>query len=202
MIDGPIDLVRRTRSLHLLSGMLIAVFVIAHIANHIAMFAGQATHIAWMDTLRPFYRNIVVEALLMASLAFQILSGLAMIWRTRSSRAGLIPWLQAISGIVLALFIANHVIAVWTGRIIFGLDTNYHFAAAGFHAGLAGFFVPYYFLGVCALFVHFACALTWRLKSRVIPVAVAALGTMLAGAFVAVMAVDPAIPAPYLETYQ
>jgi hypothetical protein len=103
--------------------------------------------------------------------------------------------------VILALFVLNHVGAVWAGRLVLGLDTNYHFAIAGFHAGYAAFFVPYYFLGVAALFLHIACALAWRLRDRAVPITVGALGIGLAAGFVNVMATDAAIPARYLEAY-
>ncbi|WDA39941.1 hypothetical protein [Erythrobacter sp. BLCC-B19] len=197
----PDDRNRRLRPLHLASGLAIALFVIAHIGNHLAMFAGQAAHIAAMEALRPFYRHPLAETLLMLALAFQLGTGLSMIWRTRrQQRQGLARW-QAISGVILALFILNHVGAVWAGRLLQGLDTNYHFAAAGFHAGYAGFFVPYYFLGVTAAFVHLACALGWRAKNRAIPLAISAAGMALAAGFVGVMASDPAIPPRYLESF-
>ena len=197
----PDDRNRSLRGLHLASGLLIALFVVLHIGNHLAMFAGQAAHIAAMESLRPFYRNLVAETLLMLALAFQLSTGLAMIWRTRGERrVGLARW-QAISGVVLALFILNHVGAVWGGRLLLGLDTNYHFAAAGMHAGYAGFFVPYYFLGVTALFVHAACALAWRVRGRAVPLAVGALGVALAAGFTGVMAADTAIPPRYLESF-
>jgi succinate dehydrogenase/fumarate reductase cytochrome b subunit len=197
----PDDRNRRLRGLHRASGTLIAVFAALHIGNHLAMFAGQAAHIAVMESLRPFYRNPLAEALLMLALAFQLSSGLAMIWRTRRERRqGLARW-QAISGAILALFILNHVGAVWGGRLLLGLDTNYHFAAAGMHAGYAAFFVPYYFLGVAALFIHIACALAWRVRGRAVPFAVSALGVALAAGFVGVMASDPVIPPRYLESY-
>ncbi|MBA4768500.1 MAG: hypothetical protein H2049_12835, partial [Porphyrobacter sp.] len=73
---------RSLRGLHLASGLLIAVFAVLHIGNHLAMFAGQAAHIAAMEALRPIYRNLLAETLLMLALAFQLSSGLAMIWRT------------------------------------------------------------------------------------------------------------------------
>lgn len=201
-MDASPDRNRRIRPLHLASGLLILIFLALHMANHLAMFAGQAAHIEMMSRVRPFYRNALVEPLLLSALVFQIGSGLAMIWRTRSSRTGYIPWLQAGSGIVLALFLLNHVIAVLAGRFTLGLDTNYHFAAAGFHAGLATFFVPYYFLGVASLFVHVACALSWHIRSRTIPLFVALGGIALAFGLVATMWGDPAIPDRYLETYR
>ncbi|MFM7403567.1 MAG: hypothetical protein ACKO1N_05600 [Erythrobacter sp.] len=190
-----------TRRLHLLSGALIGSFMALHIGNHIAMFGGQQAHIALMEALRPFYRNLLAETLLMLALAFQLGSGLTMIWRTRAERRQGLARSQAISGAVLALFIINHVGAVWAGRLLLGLDTNYHFAAAGFHAGLAAFFIPYYFAGVAALFIHAACALAWRVESRTLPRLVGALGIALAAGFVGVMASDPAIPPRYLESF-
>ena len=192
---------RRLRVLHLASGGLIAAFLLVHLANHLAMFAGQAAHIAVMEHVRPLYRNGVVEPLLMVALIFQIGTGLTMIWRTRTTRAGWLAWLQAGSGVVLALFLVNHVVSVWAGRLTLGLDTNYHFAAAGFHAGLSAFFAPYYLAGVAALFVHLACALAWRMRSRTIPALLAIGGIALAIGFVATMWSDPAIPQSYRDTY-
>lgn len=160
------DINRGLRPLHLVSGLLIGSFLVAHIANHIAMFWGAAAHIATMDAIRPFYRNVFAETVLMAALVFQLGSGLRLIWRRRKEPKSTLGKIQMASGIALALFIMNHVGAVWAGRLLFGLDTNYHFAAAGFHAGLAVFFIPYYFLGVCAFFAHAACALAWRMENK------------------------------------
>lgn len=200
-MSAPDDRNQRLRGLHLASGLLIALFVTAHMGNHLAMFAGQRAHIAVMEALRPIYRNPVAETLLMLALAFQFGSGLAMIWRTRAQkRQGPARW-QAISGLIIAVFVINHVGAVWSGRLLLGLDTNYHFAAAGFHAGYAGFFVPYYFLGVAALFIHAAAALAWRVRGRAVPMTVGALGIALAAGFVGVMASDPSIPPRYLESF-
>lgn len=200
-MGAPDDRNRALRSLHLASALLIALFLVLHIGNHLAMFAGQAAHIAAMEALRPFYRNPLAETLLMLALVFQLSSGLAMIWRTRAHRRPGLARGQAISGVVLALFILNHVGAVWGGRLLMGLDTNYHFAASGMHAGYAAFFVPYYFLGVAALFGHAACALAWRVRGRAVPLAVASLGIALAAGFVGVMASDTAIPPRYLESF-
>ena len=197
-----VDANRRIRPLHLGSGILIACFLVLHLSNHLAMFWGQELHIEVMGVLRPIYRQPFVEFLLMAALLFQLASGVVMIWRTRKQRKGTIGWIQAGSGILLLLFIANHVLVVWWGRLSLGLDTNYHFAAAGFHAGLAGFFIPYYFFGVAALFAHLACALRWRVKGLLGPALLAGTGMILAAGLVAVMAGDDDISPAYLDTYQ
>ena len=61
-------------------------------------------------------------------------------WR---ERRGLIAWAQAISGLYLAAFLLIHVSAVAVGRLALELDTDFRFAAAGFHVvGWPWFFAP------------------------------------------------------------
>ena len=180
-------------------------FLVLHLANRMAMFWGQAEHRSVMDTLRPMYRNPFVESLLMAALAFQIVSGLSMVVRGWKGRRGTLAWTQAFSGLALALFLINHVASVWGGRLALALDTNYWFAATGYHAGLAWFFVPYYSIGVGALFIHIACALAWRASGggrRAEIATTGGAGLILGAAFTTIMATDTAIPSPYLATYQ
>ncbi len=204
-MDTLTDPNRRLRFFHGLSAAVIGLFLLAHLANHVALFWGQAAHVEVMALLRPAYRNAFAETLLMAALIWQVGSGLAMVWRTGRARRGLVPWVQAISGVMLAAFIANHVSAVWLGRIALNLDTDIRFAAAGIHAGLAAFFVPYYALGVFALFNHLACAISWHIGGiarRLVPAAMLVFGALLAVGIVWQMAYAVQVPAEYLETYQ
>ena len=77
------------------------------------------------------------------------------------------PWLQAGSGAYLVFFFLNHVGAVLLGRGVLHLDTNFYFAAAGFHVPpFPFFFAPYYFLAVLALFTHLGCAFYWQLQLK------------------------------------
>jgi hypothetical protein len=83
-------------------------------------------------------------------------------WRRRR---GAVSWLQAGAGAYLGFFLLVHVGAVLYGRVSLSLDTNFYFAAAGFHVPpFPYFFAPYYFLGVAALFTHLGAAY-WRAKS-------------------------------------
>ena len=198
------------RRLHALSAVLIVAFVCLHIANHLAGLAGAATHIAFMEAARSVYRFRVVELTLLGCVAFQVVSGFTLVVRDWKQRHGFIPWLQAISGAYLSFFLVIHVGAVLFGRGMLNLDTNFYFAAAGFHvAPFQFFFAPYYFLGVVALFTHLGCAAYWHSQSpplaRVLVVALpSAVGVVvsllivlsLAGAFFPVE-----IPAEYKATY-
>ncbi len=188
------------RRLHRAGGALLAVFVTVHVANHLAALAGVDAHIRFMDAARRVYRQPVVEAVLLLCVVLQAASGLRMLWTGRRRR-GALPWLQAGSGAYIALFLAIHVGAVLAGRAS-GLDTNFHFAAAGLHVWpFALFFVPYYFLAVAALFMHLGCALR---RGRAVVAGFSAIGIVVAGLIVATLmgsVVPVDIPGRYLATF-
>lgn len=154
------------RSLHAISASVVASFAAVHIANHVAALGGIAMHIGFMEAARSVYRIRLVESVLLACVLFQAISGLWLIARGWRQRQGRVAWLQAISGAYLAFFLLVHVSAVLFGRLSLGLDTNFYFAAAGFHVQpFQYFFAPYYLLGVLALFTHLGCAMYWRATS-------------------------------------
>jgi succinate dehydrogenase/fumarate reductase cytochrome b subunit len=152
------------RKLHAMSAILVAAFLCLHITNHLAGLAGVATHIAFMESARSVYRFYPVELTLLVVIGFQMASGLTLAVRGWKDRRGLVPWLQALSGLYLVLFLLIHVGAIMYGRGILGLDTNFRYAAAGFHVPpWQWFFAPYYFLAVVSLFTHIGCAVYWNI---------------------------------------
>ncbi|MBL8514421.1 MAG: hypothetical protein JNJ55_10555 [Betaproteobacteria bacterium] len=199
------------RTLHKFSALVLASFLLLHIANHLASLHGIATHISIMESLRKVYRLPLVEAVLLACVVFQAGSGFMLVVRGWKQRSGKVAWLQAISGMFLAFFLLVHVSAVLAGRAIFNLDTNFYYAAAGLHVPpFAWFFVPYYFLAVAALFAHVGCALYWRnveASGRVAGVVlVLAISAGLATAALIVLSMagvfEPFnVPAEYKATY-
>lgn len=129
-------------------------------------------------------------------------------WRKRS---GLVAWLQAGSGIYLAMFMLFHISAVLFGRIALKLDTNFYYAAAGFVLmPYKLFFAPYYFFAVFALFTHLGCAAYWQVKARSPLVRRLAIGAPMGAGLVAALLINLAlagvlhpldIPAKYLLIY-
>lgn len=195
------------RAYHRTSAFVLAAFLLTHIANHLVGIHGQADHVAFMASLRPVYRYPVVEPVLLALFAWQVVSGLTLVARGWRERRGAVAWIQAASGLYLAVFLVIHVNSVLAGRAL-GLDTDFRFAAAGFHvSGWPWYFAPYYFTAVLAVFMHLGCALYWNLPApsgRSVMVAVSTAGAVaallivlsLAGAF---YPVD--VPPRYLATY-
>jgi succinate dehydrogenase/fumarate reductase cytochrome b subunit len=189
--------------LHRAAGAILGVFLAVHVANHLVGLAGVDAYVRFMESARHVYRQPAVEAVLLACVVLQAGSGLRMLQAGRQRRRGLLPWLQAASGAYIALFLAIHVSAVLVARSAGGLDTNFHFAAAGLHVWpYVLFFAPYYFLAVTALFVHLGCALAWRIRAgRMAAVGLASIvGIVAAGAIVAAL-LGAAVPREYLATF-
>jgi hypothetical protein len=146
------------KSYHYWTGLLLAVFILVHLANHLVALWGVPAHLATMAALRKVYRHPAVEAGLLLAVAGQIFSGLRLYWLSRKQPQR--PWaerIQIFSGLYLAFFLLVHTSAVLSGRALLGLDTNLYFAAAGINTfPFSLFFIPYYFLAVAAIFLHVA----------------------------------------------
>jgi hypothetical protein len=187
-------------------------FVLVHIGNHVVALDGPAAHIRAMEWLRTVYRAPILEAVLLASVIGQALSGTRLLWNGAAWRRRGVGRVQVVSGAYLALFILIHLSAIAWGRLVSGLDTNFYFAAAGLNiAPFPVFFVPYYFLAVVALFAHLACALHRLLRGRLTlsqldAIVLLGLGTgiivglLIIASFCGFLRPFP-IPAAYLATF-
>jgi len=200
------------RVFHRSTAVVIAGFAIVHLTNHLISLHSIAAHIAFMDAARTVYRQPAIEFALIVSVMFQCVSGLWMVVRGWRARHGAVAWLQAVSGTYLALFLVIHVSAIAVGRLALHLDTNFYFAAAGFHVPpFQLFFIPYYFLAVVALFTHVGCACYWSLAGRSPTLRRTSLSVMVAIGAVAGVAIDLSlagrlqpvtIPPAYLAPYK
>ena len=172
--------------IHRVSALVLVAYSVPHVINHVFAVAGIEYHFATMKTLRSIYRIPWVEVLIVMAAAAQVGTGFALVWRGRKTRRGFTARLQAYSGVCLALFLLQHVSAVFFGRYVQQLDTNFYFAAAVLQGGAHKYyFYPYYFTGVVALFIHLGVAAGYRivnppLRSGVM-LAMAALGIVCAG---------------------
>jgi hypothetical protein len=153
---------------HGCSGAVIGVFAMAHVANHLAAWWGGERHIAVMTALRGIYRLPAVEAVLLAAVTFQVVTGLSLL-RRHAARAG--SWwdtAQVGSGAYLAGFFLSHLTAALRARWLRGVDTNWLWLTSDsmltdpWSARLA----PYYALGIVALGVHAGLGLRYVLRAR------------------------------------
>ena len=149
----------KLKQLHRISGIIIAVFLVLHLSNHLFALGGPALHITVMKYFRMVYRFPPVEALLLLCITIQIISGLRLVFTKGFRKQPLYVIAQAVSGIYLSLFLINHVRAVLLARYEWHVETDFYFASGvAVHYPEKLFFIPYYTLSVLCAFTHIACA--------------------------------------------
>jgi hypothetical protein len=156
------------KKIHYISGLTITIFVGLHLFNHCFSLLGADKHIELMATLRQFYRNIVVETILLFSIAVQVYTGLKLFKANRKSATTFFEKLQIWTGLYLAVFFVIHLSAVFAGRFILHLDTNFYFGVAGlnnFPTNL--FFIPYYALAILSFFAHISAIHSKKMKHTI-----------------------------------
>lgn len=151
----------------------LSLFILPHLLGHLGGLAGPAGFDRSLALMRPLYRHPLVEAVLLFAVVAQALLGLWLIWRRgrRGWRPGLPRW-QSLSGLIVALFILQHIPALVVARWGAGLETGFWWPASV--AGtwpLSVYFWPYYLLGVMAFVLHLGLALALGLRRRGRPAA-------------------------------
>ena len=117
------------KNIHRITGIIIAVFVTAHLFNHSMAWFGIDTHREIMENFRKIYRNPVAEFVLLGCFGFQVFSGITLIRNNSFKNASFFERLKLLSGGYLAFFIVAHTIATVGGRQFYHLDTNFYYAA-------------------------------------------------------------------------
>ena len=153
------------RKLHYFSGIAISIFVGLHLFNHFYSLFGANAHIDLMNNLRLFYRNILIETILLLAVLIQIISGISLFTKKRKTVSGFFDKLHIWSGLYLAFFFVLHVSTILYARNLMNLDTNFYFGVAGLNTfPLTLFFVPYYGLAVISFFSHVAAIHIKKMK--------------------------------------
>jgi succinate dehydrogenase/fumarate reductase cytochrome b subunit len=172
------------KRLHYATGLLLGIFIVLHLTNHLTALYGPDRHIATMNLLRTVYRNPLVEVVLLGAVLVQIMSGLRLFWRTRQSATSFFSRLQRWSGLYLAVFFLIHLSAVLSGRFVLHLDTNFYFGVAGLNTfPFSLFFVPYYGLAILSFCGHLAAAHSQKMTRSIVGLSPfrQAIGMLLCG---------------------
>jgi len=119
---------------------------------------GVEMHQSILENLRMVYRIPIIEISLVSLFLFQAVSGIILFFKLRK-KEGETPTekLKMYSGLVLGLFIIQHVPATIGQRLLYEFDTNFYFGANVVNQSpLLYYFVPYYFLGIMSFATHIA----------------------------------------------
>ena len=157
------------KRIHYISGLTITIFIGLHLFNHFCSIFGADKHLEIMKTLRLFYRNIFIETILLLAVFVQIISGLKLFKSNRKTATSQFEKLHIWTGLYLAIFFIIHLSAVFGGRLILDLDTNFYFGVAGLNSfPLNLFFIPYYGLAILSFFGHIASIHSKKMKTNIL----------------------------------
>ena len=145
--------------LHKVSAGFVFAFLCLHFANHFVGLLGIDAHQQFIEAARLVYRHPVVEMAVLLAFFMQILTGVPLILEIWRKKKDFIHQLQAASGLIMVVFILAHVGWIASARLVFNLDTNFTFAAAGFSPPYTYATYGFYGAGVFSLFVHMGCIL-------------------------------------------
>ncbi len=161
------------KKVHYLSGLLLSVFIGAHLFNHFMALWGPEMHINTMKGFRSFYRNPFIETILFMTVLVQVFSGIRLVKAGSKTASGFYDKLHIWTGIYLAFFLIIHVTAVLAGRYVFELDTNFYFGVAGLNRFPFNlFFIPYYTLAILSFFGHIAAIHRKKMKKQLLNLSV------------------------------
>jgi hypothetical protein len=143
---------------------IIASFLAWHLANHMTAAFSLETNKGMMDLLRAWYRSDIVQPVLVALFAFQLLSGLRLLWAAIARRADIYSSIQTATGAYLVVFVTSHLIAVFIlGRMFLGIDTTFEWASGApsglLHDAWNVRLIPHYSLAPLFVIGHLAMGL-------------------------------------------
>ncbi|WP_207424654.1 hypothetical protein [Desertivirga brevis] len=157
------------RKVHYVSGLTVSIFITFHLLNHLSSIYGAGEHIAVMNTMRFFYRNPLAEGFLLLAVLAQIISGMRLFMKNRKTAGTTFEKLQIWTGLYLAIFYLVHLAAVFGGRYLLHLDTNFYFGVAGLNSFPTNlFFIPYYGFALFSFFGHLAAIHNRKMKHTII----------------------------------
>lgn len=178
------------RKIHRINAIMLAAFIVIHMATHVSGLWGIDTYNTVQNALRTVYRFPPFEVALLVSITAQLLLGAwLMVIRLRLGRPrGFWSWLQIVSGGVFFIFMTQHLYSFAMARVYFDLDTNFYWPASVMSGPwFIYYFWPYYMLGVFAVFAHAAAGVRFILldrgavrAARTIPAALTGAGALLA----------------------
>ncbi len=139
------------RNIHKINAFVLTLFLVVHLATHLAGIFGIAAYDSVQATFRIVYRQPVIEVVLLASITLQLLVGARLLITSlrRKRPSGFWHWTQIISGGVFFVFMTQHLVSLGVARLYFDLDTTFYWPASVMSGPpFIYYFIPYYFFGV------------------------------------------------------
>ena len=174
----------RAKTIHRSSALLLGLFVLSHLAVHLTAVFGATYHVAALKFVQSAYRHPIAEFVLVIAILTQVITGAR---RLRFKEIDGWARLQVISGCYLLVFLLVHTSAAISTHHLFGLETDFYWAAGSLHFSPIKYgFAIYYFAAVLAFFVHLAAALHfgWENAPRAVTTGLPLVGAIVSAVIV------------------
>ncbi|MGE5168808.1 MAG: adenylate/guanylate cyclase domain-containing protein, partial [Rudaea sp.] len=123
--------VSAVRATRLASGLIVATYVTAHLANHaLGIFSIDAQE-ALLDILQPVWQSALGTLVLYGALLVHAGLGLYALWRRKTLRMPAWELAQLALGLVIPLLLIPHVFGTRVSQALVGTDATYHAVVAG-----------------------------------------------------------------------
>jgi adenylate cyclase len=155
---------RVLRAARLGSGLVLAVYVTAHLCNHALGVFSVDTQEALLDVLRPVWQSMPGTIVLYTALIVHPLVALYALWRRQTLRMPAWELAQLTLGLAVPLLLMPHVFATRVSASIVGTDATYHAVVAGIFANPAAMFRQP--LLVVLVWTHLCVGLHYWLRLR------------------------------------
>lgn len=157
------------RTLHRLSAVVLVIFVVAHIGNHIAAAFGVEAHRTVNAFLRRIYRHPIGEPTLIGLIALQIGTGVNLFIASarRNDGSGVQSLAELLSLLAFLAFIFVHLAAVAVVRYFEQEQTDFYWISElmSRKTPLQPYIVAFHFLGAAAVSFHAGLGLKYMFKS-------------------------------------
>lgn len=178
------------KNLHRASALILSVFVLAHIGNHVAGVFGLEAYFRYLTAVRQIYRHPIGEPILLGLIIIQMITGIAITiaaFQLRERRKFL-SWIEIVAAWLFFLFITIHLASIAVTRFYFELETDFLWVATMMRPGtLQPYVIAFHFLGIVVVTAHMGIGFRYLLTAvglrrtgNVVAAVIAAAGVVAA----------------------
>ncbi|GJL93270.1 hypothetical protein [Hyphococcus sp.] len=160
------------KHLHRAAALILSVFVLAHIGNHVAGVFSLEVYFRYLTAVRQIYRHPIGEPILIGLIIIQMITGLAITVGAfqRRERRKLHSWIEIIAAWLFFLFITIHLASIAVTRFYFEMETDFLWVATMMRPSLLQpYIIAFHFLGIVVVTTHMGIGFRYLLTAIGLP---------------------------------
>ena len=119
------------RKVRITTGLILAIYITAHLSNHMLGLISLEAMEAMRGLVTPFWRSWFGGLLIYGSLLTHFSLALLSLYRRTTLRMPTWELAQLVLGLSIVPLLAGHIAATWGARVLMGFDINYQYFLSG-----------------------------------------------------------------------